>query len=126
MNANFDDKLFLVAQGLSMNIALNTTSEICGSNWVMTTQKTIVDIFLNDFQTSTSHVCFSYGLNFLKPVLFTKWVESIVDTVKKFNKLSASILLNNLIETFDVNKNDRYLALGFREIFLAILNSWSH
>ena len=89
-------------------------------------EKSIVNVFFDDFQSTTCHVSLSYGLNLLQSVLLAEWVESVVDSVKKFNQLTAGVLLDNLIETFDVDKNDSDFTLSFWEVFLSILDSRSN
>ena len=65
-----------------MDVALNAAREICHSNRVMASQETIIDVFLDNFETSTGHVCLADSLNFLKPMLLTEWVKAPIDSVK--------------------------------------------
>ncbi len=56
-------------------------------------------------------------------MLLTERVESIVDSIKKLDKLSASVLLHYLVKSLNIDKDHSYLTLGFGEVFLSILNA---
>ena len=72
---------------------------------MVTAEKSAVNVFLNDFETTAGHVSFANSLDFLKTMLLTKRVKGIVNTVEKLDQFSASVLLDNLVETFDVDKD---------------------
>ena len=106
MDANLHRKLLLVTQGLSVNIALHTACEVCHSHRMVTAQQSIINVFLDHFKPTTGHIGLPHSLYLLKPMLFTKRIETVVHSVKQFNQLSARVLLHDLVKTLNVDKND--------------------
>jgi len=93
---------------------------------MMTAKQPVINVFLNDFKASASHVSFTDSLNLLKTVLFAYRIKSVVDTVKEFNQLSSGVSLDDLIEVINVNEDDSDLALRIGEVLFSILDARSH
>ena len=111
MNSHLDLKLHTIAERLSGNILYDTAGKVSDPDAVMAAQKSIVNVFLYDFESSTCHVCLSDSLDLLKTILLAKRIKGIIDAVQKFNKISAIVLLGKPIEALDVNENDCNFAL---------------
>ena len=96
---------------MSAYILQNTASKVGDSDRVVAAQKSIVNVFFYDFESTARHVCLSNRLNLLKTILLAKRIKCIIDAVQKFNELSTIILLSKTIESLDVNKDDCDFAL---------------
>jgi len=59
----------------------------------------------------------------LETVLLAKGVESIVDAVKQLNELPSRVLLDDLVEAFNVHEHDSDFTLCFREVLFAVLDA---
>jgi len=55
-----------------MHITLNTAGEISHSDRVMAAKQTIIDVFLDDFETAAGHVRLSHSLDLLETMLLAK------------------------------------------------------
>ena len=55
-------------------------------------------------------------------MLLTKRIESVIDPIKKLYQFSPSILLNDLIETFNVYKDHSDFPLRLWKVLLAVLD----
>ena len=56
-------------------------------------------------------------------MLLTKRVKAIVNPVKELDQLSPRVLLHNLVEALNIDKDDGNFALRLREILLSILDA---
>ena len=56
-------------------------------------------------------------------MLLTKRVKGVVDAIKELDKLSARVLLDHLVEAFDIYEDHSDLTLGLREVLLSILDA---
>ena len=92
----------------------------------MTAQKSIINVFLDDFQASTCHVRLSNGLNLLQTVLIAIRIEGVVDAIEELDNLFAFICLGELVKSINVDKDDSDLTLRLREILLTILDLGAH
>lgn len=81
MDSHLYAKLLGVSQCLRVDIALHTASEVRDTHWMVRAEKSIINVFFDDFKSTTCHVSLSYGLNLLQSVLFAEWVESVVDSI---------------------------------------------
>ena len=92
----------------------------------MVSQETLVNLALNELESTANHVCFTDCLDLLKPILLAKLVKSVVGLIEKFNQLLALIELNQVIEALNITKYNRHDPLGITEVLLSLLDARAH
>lgn len=72
MDAHFHAEFLRVTQSLRMHVALNAAGEVSHSDGVMAAQETIIDVFLDDFETTAGHIRLTHSLDLLEAMLLAK------------------------------------------------------